>query len=324
MASEKIAKEIGNLVDHLRAGNDEKISLTDVASATEVLLQATRMYFRSIDTSIFNQVQQMSELITAMRTDIAQLRPDDLKDEDIPRAGLELDAVVQNTEDATNNIMEAAEAIMSADLSDVDTATGTINDACMQIFESCSFQDITGQRVSKVVKTLAHIEARLESMCSDWTDELGAAALPDDSEVDTRPDADLLHGPALGGEGVDQSEVDALMGGTAVTPAVEPEETPPVESKEAAEPEPAAEMVPEPEPEPAAEATPEPEPVAEAKPEPKAEKKEKPKAPAKPKAEEKPAPKEKPKAAKAPEPVVDEEEDEGETASQADIDALFD
>jgi len=232
MRSEAIAKEIATLVDHLRAGDDQKISLTDIAAATEVLLQATRMYFKSIDTSVFSEVKQMSDLISQMRNDIAQLRPDDLKEEQIPRAGLELDAVIKNTEDATNSIMESAEEIMSADLSDKEATETIINDACMRIFEACSFQDITGQRVSKVVKTLTQIESRLDSMQGDWAKDLGAIGASGEDEADPRPDAGLLHGPALEGEGVDQTGVDALLKDQAAASVGEAENSSPVATPE--------------------------------------------------------------------------------------------
>ncbi|NQV20373.1 MAG: protein phosphatase CheZ [Rhodospirillales bacterium] len=352
MRSDAIAKEIGTLVDHLRASDEQKISLTDIAAATEVLLQATQMYFKTIDTSVFADVRQMSDLISQMKTDIAFLRPDDLKEEQIPRAGMELDAVVKNTEEATNTIMEAAEEIMAVDFSDKDSAETAVNDSCMRIFEACSFQDITGQRVDKVVKTLTQIEDRLDSMRTDWMDDLGTAEQFVDPNSDTRPDADLLHGPALGGEGVDQSEVDALLNGDTAA------NTPADDQEKSAEPEKAEEIaavaVEQENSQAAPAASPEKEvssaqseisseppkkkeavapelPKAEkAKPkaEPEAAKKTDPKAPKKaaPEAAKKAEPGASKKAApeKAAEPVSVGAEDEEEKNSQADIDALFD
>lgn len=352
MRSDAIAKEIGTLVDHLRASDDQHISLTDIAAATEVLFQATQMYFKTIDTSVFADVRKMSDLIAQMKSDIAFLQPDDLKEEQIPRAGMELDAVVKNTEEATNTIMEAAEEIMAVDFSDKDTAETVVNDSCMRIFEACSFQDITGQRVDKVVKTLTQIEDRLDSMRTDWMDDLGTTDEFVDPNLDTRPDADLLHGPALGGEGVDQSEVDALLNGdtAANTPADNQEKSAKPEKAEELEPaaveqenSPAApaaspekevssvqsETSPEPSKKKEAVA---PEPPnaqkAESKAEPEAAKKTEPKAPKKatPKAAKKAEPDASKKAApeKAAEPVSVGAEDEEEKNSQADIDALFD
>jgi uncharacterized protein Yka (UPF0111/DUF47 family) len=44
--------------------------------------------------------------------------------------------------------------------------------------QKISLTDIAGQRVSKVVKTLTHIEDRLDAMQSDWAADLGAAETP--------------------------------------------------------------------------------------------------------------------------------------------------
>ena len=49
--------------------------------------------------------------------------------------------------------------------------------------ESCSFQDITGQRISKVVKSL-HIEERVNSLINMWgSDTLAEADLDEEPEI---------------------------------------------------------------------------------------------------------------------------------------------
>lgn len=129
----------------------------------------------------------------------------------IPRVGKELDEVVRATEEATNTIMDLAEEIMSADTSDLAAYQANVNDACMKILEACSFQDITRQRVTKVVSTLTFIEERLGPILDAWNpsdEELGATA-----EEKPAGDAALFNGPALAGEGVNQHDVDAIFGG---------------------------------------------------------------------------------------------------------------
>ena len=81
----------------------------------------------------------------------------------------------------------------------------------MRIFEACSFQDITGQRVTKVVKTLSHIDERLTTLLAALGAEL--ADIPVEPENQPEGDAALMTGPALEGEGIDQDEVDALLNG---------------------------------------------------------------------------------------------------------------
>ncbi len=140
--------------------------------------------------------------------------------------------------------MESAEQIMEADPSDLEAYTTTVNDSVMQIFEACSFQDITGQRISKVVSTLQHVEDRVSKLINI----LGVADKPQENpnvnkeEIDE--DAALLNGPALEGEGIDQSEIDDLLNGTAeVDAGAEPEveiETVEIDDTNDIKPDPAA------------------------------------------------------------------------------------
>ena len=212
MAAGGLSKQIGMLVDNLRKQDTAAMSLTDVASVTEVLISTTNMFHKSIDTSIYRECRALSDYISNARKEIASLQPVDLESARIPRAGLELDAIVQQTEEATNTIMEAAEEIMGADTDDHEAYQATTMDAVMRIFEACSFQDITGQRISKVVQTLAHIEERvleLRNLMGITAADI-QVAIDEDQPVG---DAALLSGPALKGEGIDQTAVDELMGG---------------------------------------------------------------------------------------------------------------
>jgi len=222
MADGGLSKQIGMLVDNLRKQDTAAMSLTDVASVTEVLISTTNMFHKSIDTSIYRECRALSDYITNARKEIASLQPIDLESARIPRAGLELDAIVQQTEEATNTIMEAAEEIMGADTENHEAYQATTMDAVMRIFEACSFQDITGQRISKVVQTLAHIEERVLELRNLMG--ITAEDIQDAMEEDApQGDAALLSGPALEGEGIDQSAVDQLMGGgSAAEPAAEP------------------------------------------------------------------------------------------------------
>lgn len=250
MTDDQLPTQIQLLVDNLRKQDTAALSLTDVASVTEVLIGTMNVFFKSIDTSIYRECRALSDYITDARKEIAALQPSDLESARIPRAGLELDAIVQQTEEATNTIMEAAEEIMGADPEDAAAYQATTQDAVMRIFEACSFQDITGQRISKVVETLSHIEKRvleLRDLLGVTEDDIELAQSEENKKTE---EESLLSGPALSGEGIDQTEVDALMGGgsdSATSTAATPEPAP------APEPEAAPKPAPEPEPEPAPE-----------------------------------------------------------------------
>jgi len=157
------------------------------------------------------------QYVSRVRHEIAAIsRPTD-EDNAITSMGDQLDAIVGATEEATNTIMESVEQstdLLSGirdELSDehkkvIDEAINWSNN----IFEACSFQDITGQRVSKVMKSIIYVEQRVNALISVWgKDEL------DKIEVmignDKTDDEKLLNGPQLEGKGISQSEIDSLF-----------------------------------------------------------------------------------------------------------------
>ena len=211
----QISENIEQLVDHFRADRAREVSLGDVAAVTEVLISTMERYFGSINTAVCREFRAIIEHIGQARQEIAHLRPNELKGKRIPEAGRELEAIVQSTEEATGTIMDAAEEIMGAD-STTPEGGQLLNDACMRIFEACSFQDITGQRISKVVSTLTFIEERLNLLQRTWGPEIADEV--DAPVAEEEDDSVLLNGPALAGEGNDQDAVDNLFGGA--TPAV--------------------------------------------------------------------------------------------------------
>jgi chemotaxis protein CheZ len=96
-------------------------------------------------------------------------------------SGVELEAVVHATENAANQIMEAAEAIGSwlqagGDPASLPAVTQQVN----AIFEACTFQDLTGQRIRRAIEHLQQVETMLSGMMHDAPAEQPAApASPD-------------------------------------------------------------------------------------------------------------------------------------------------
>jgi len=236
MSSGLLPDHIEPLVDRLRAGDHLPIALPDVAAVTEILMRSLESYFKSIDLTLYKECKDLADYIEDARAEISSLSPDHDDSAGIPRAGQELDAIVEATESATDTIMQAAEDLMSFDTEDFDEYKNHINDEVMKIFEACSFQDITGQRISKVVKTLNHVEDRVSKLISilgitsDSSTSNGAKPIidPETGELNGESnDEDLLNGPALAGEGIDQGEIDSLLNDD-VTETSEPisEETP--------------------------------------------------------------------------------------------------
>lgn len=165
-----------------------------------------------------HELQDMSASIVQARREIAAIRPKDVENDRITTAANELDAIVLSTERASFEILNAAEHIMDAAgklrAAQAPAALCDILDAeVMSIFTACSFQDLTGQRTTKVVNALRYIEQRILAIMEIWgVVEVASADLPS-GPVDTRPDAHLLNGPS--DDGVNQDDVDRLLNGDA-------------------------------------------------------------------------------------------------------------
>jgi chemotaxis regulatin CheY-phosphate phosphatase CheZ len=179
------------------------------------------------DPRIQQELTAITQVVREARSDIAALKATDTGSNRIEAATGELDEIVAATERATTDILNATEKIqeitMSIPRDDADLAEriDAIEAWCIEIMTACSFQDITGQRTTKVVNTLRYIEERVNTMIEIWGVDRLTATDPQynaPGEVashrklgDTRPDAHLLNGPQLGGPEVSQDAIDALF-----------------------------------------------------------------------------------------------------------------
>jgi chemotaxis protein CheZ len=200
-----------DILDRARQAPGDTIAVKDVVSLAQLALESAAET-GSIDTGAMGrEVEALSASITAMKREVAALKPQSLKEDRLPQAGRELDAIVRQTEEATNMIMAAAEEIMGIAGED-ETAMA----ALMRIFEACAFQDITGQRINKVVETLKFIDERVAGLAGVMGITLDEEADVPEEEDEKRKRELLLNGPQAAGEGVSQDDVDALFGGDEV------------------------------------------------------------------------------------------------------------
>jgi chemotaxis protein CheZ len=195
-----------------RKRNDDQVTLIDVAHLAEITAESLQTFLGTLDSAVYRELREIAEYIASMRREIGALQVNDLKETRIPAAGQELDAIVKATEAATNTIMSSAEAVMAADASDPEEFKALVDSRMLDIFEACSFQDITGQRIAKVVATLEHIETRVSRFAAAVHPKDIEGVLTEHERVrEERRKNLLLHGPPLEGEGIKQNEVDQLF-----------------------------------------------------------------------------------------------------------------
>ena len=140
----------------------------------------------------------------------AATRPEAIVSDQVPMAMAELVAVVAATEEATGVFLEAAEQLESMSEGLPEEVTAKLNAIATAIYEASGFQDITGQRISKVRGLLTEIEDKVAKMTNGIGYQADPSAPP--SEPGGQPgDQDILGGPALPGSGTTQEEIDALF-----------------------------------------------------------------------------------------------------------------
>jgi len=200
-------------IKRLRESQQQSHSTAEVVDLIQSVITALRERQDQSNDVILQSLSEVAANISAARQDIAGLNPS-LLTEEMPQAHDELDAVVKATEDATNNILEATEEIQAISKELPPAQKEKIQAQTMHIFEASNFQDITGQRITKVVAVLKTIEENVQNLLKalGYHEEAGQLVRDDNSKKASPDDpASLLHGPQLPENANDQDAIDAIL-----------------------------------------------------------------------------------------------------------------
>ncbi|MGC1412647.1 MAG: protein phosphatase CheZ [Acetobacteraceae bacterium] len=178
-----------------------------VAEVVRVVLSTLSGDLSAQETSLLAEVEALGQTIARAKVEIAALRVDDITDNHIPFATDELDAIVDHTATATNAILSSCETLDEVARSLTGEPAERLQDATTRIYEACSFQDITGQRINKVVGTLKTIEAKVVQIVATFGN--GDRQTPVELAVEGA--AELLNGPQHPAVAMDQSDIDKLL-----------------------------------------------------------------------------------------------------------------
>jgi chemotaxis protein CheZ len=200
---ERLAHRLAEI--RARYPGSEPVMVADVVHAVLTTMSGD---LSAQETSLLAEVEALGRTIACAKAEIAALRVDDITEAHIPFATDELDAIVEHTATATNAILNSCETLDAVAGSLTGESAAKLQDATTRIYEACSFQDITGQRITKVVGTLKTIEAKVAQIVAAFGSgeenlETGILANPDE--------AALLNGPQHPTVAMDQSDIDRLL-----------------------------------------------------------------------------------------------------------------
>ena len=206
-------EELKRRLSELRSSPGQAIDLSEISQVVEEVLSTLSGDLSAVDLRMYAEIEALHKVIESAKNEIFSVRADDIRNEHIPSATDELDAIVRAAEEATNAIMEAAETVEGVAGEIDEERAAKLTDAVTQIYEACSFQDLTGQRISKVVRTLKAIEAKVEGLLATFGDEVARKRRAElEAEIaDDRPDSDLLNGPQQSESANSQNDIDALL-----------------------------------------------------------------------------------------------------------------
>lgn len=177
-----------------------------VAEVVQSVLATMRGHLTATETLLLHEVEELGQTIANAKAEIAALKVDDITASHIPSATDELDAIVAHTAAATDAILEVCETLDQVGAAMSGEAQQQLQDATTRIYEACSFQDITGQRITKVVAALKAIDAKVTYIVAAFGERRGAPA----PAPQAAPVA-LENGPQLPGNAMDQSDIDRLL-----------------------------------------------------------------------------------------------------------------
>lgn len=179
-----------------------------VADVVHAVLATMSGDLSAQETSLLAEVEALGQTIACAKAEIAALRFDDITNNHIPFATDELDAIVEHTATATNAILTCCETLDSVAGALSGEPAAKLQDATTRIYEACGFQDITGQRITKVVATLKTIEAKVTYIVTTFG---SSPSGEDDGRAGEASEEALLNGPQHPAVAMDQSDIDRLL-----------------------------------------------------------------------------------------------------------------
>jgi chemotaxis protein CheZ len=191
------------------------------ASASETIDSCRRELHEAL--AMRSELDAMKEAITRTKSELATLHRTENTGKGMRRAADELDAVVESTERATTQLLGAVEEIEShAGMLNATVLppgmkqhVDVILERVITAYEACNFQDLTGQRINKIVGVMKFIEEHLDRLIETWSQLDSFRELITVMPVSTALDEEssLLNGPKLDHDPghVDQNDIDSLF-----------------------------------------------------------------------------------------------------------------
>lgn len=197
------------------AEKGDKIRFLDMAPVIEGFIEAIEDAINDNDRVVYNELKKISTNIRQLKQDLSTQYLGKNPADHIPGATLALGEVADCIESATNTILDTTEAIqgIAATIADKSQSDAIMNHTT-RILEACNFQDLTGQRINKVLSTLEYIESatqKLLSLEAHTEEPAKPAAVASITNRAEQQKQGLLNGPQNAADAPSQDDIDKLF-----------------------------------------------------------------------------------------------------------------
>jgi len=199
-------------------------AVLDAIGKLESIVQVTRS---GPQEQVRYELMDMSAAIERTKRDIAQLTSEASAIAQFASVGEDLENVVSAGQQATQQIIIAAEKVQEvawtlrdqgADASECDV----LDQKTMDIYLACSVQDVSNQGIAKVIQTLRHLDGRINAMMDLLNQPTIVGASPPEPSAPAPAETSLLARPVTKAQAVQTAPIETLVDEDLFVPVEKP------------------------------------------------------------------------------------------------------
>jgi len=217
-------------ISKLEDSKEEFVPIEQVRELTNAIKAMFEGNFEEVNLELYGELGELARFINNAKKELQDFQPDSLSKEKLPEASDQLAAIVSTTEEATRKIMDSCDDINSIHervrdrlisieppldpdvVASIEDSLMEAQTSSMQIYEACTFQDLTGQRIQKIVETLKEVERQVLRMVIIFgLNNENAKSMDEEKKKELQSDAELLNGPQLPGQSLEQDDIDDIL-----------------------------------------------------------------------------------------------------------------
>jgi len=205
------ALSVEDRVHSIKSNYNNNVPVSEVNELVESIMAGVAQAGKPAE--VPENFRETIDFVEGARDALNDLKAYDFINHRIPLAKEHLDEIVSQTENVAGSIMDAAEEIGEIAGSLKGKNAEKLALISTALFEASTFQDITGQRISKVERLFGHLNERMGMLAM----AIGDTYIDPEHEIEKDDEGialheeDLLNGPQLEEEANSQDDIDAIL-----------------------------------------------------------------------------------------------------------------